>query len=120
MSGGLLILCEVMKMFQIRGDTIFVTRGDSAVFNLDLLDADGNPFALQSGDVLTFTVKKTTSDKDALIQKNVTDAIVLKPSDTSGLAYGRYAYDLQLTRANGYVETIITPSTFIVGEEVTF
>lgn len=30
-------------MFQIRGDTIFVTRGDSAVFNLDLLDADGNP-----------------------------------------------------------------------------
>lgn len=107
-------------MFQIRGDTIFVTRGDSAVFNLDLLYADGNPFALQSGDVLTFTVKKTTSDKDALIQKNVTDAIVLKPSDTSGLAYGRYVYDLQLTRANGYVETIITPSTFIVGEEVTF
>ena len=36
-------MCEVMKMFQIRGDTIFVTRGDSAVFNLDLLDAVCEP-----------------------------------------------------------------------------
>ena len=63
---------------------------------------------------------KETSDKEALISKTVTNAIVLTPSDTNDLPYGKYVYDLQLNRANGYVETIITPSTLIIGEEVTF
>ncbi len=99
---------------------MFVTRGDSAIFSLGLVDVDGNPFTLGDGDMLTFTVKKSTSDKDAVISKQVTDAVVLAPEDTSNLAYGRYVYDLQLTRKNGYVETIVTPSTFLIGEEVTF
>ncbi len=108
-------------MYQVRGNnTLFVTRGDSAVFGLNLTGADGNAYTLADGDKLTFTVKKTTSDKDALITKDVTTDIVLQPSDTNGLEYGRYVYDLQLTRANGDVETIVTPSAFIVGEEVTF
>lgn len=99
-------------MYSVKGEnTLFVTRGDSASFRLDLIDADGSPFVLQQDDKLTFTVKKTTSDKEALISKTVTNAIVLTPSDTN---------DLQLNRANGYVETIITPSTLIIGEEVTF
>nr|DAY76043.1 MAG TPA: hypothetical protein [Caudoviricetes sp.] len=108
-------------MYSVKGEnTLFVTRGDSASFRLDLIDADGSPFILQQDDKLTFTVKKTTSDKEALISKTVTNAIVLTPSDTNDLPYGKYVYDLQLNRANGYVETIITPSTLIIGEEVTF
>lgn len=70
---------------------------------------------------MTFTVKKTVNDTDAVISKNITDGnLHLSPDDTAGLDYGAYVYDCQLTTSDGRVCTFITPHRFQVLEEVTF
>ena len=42
------------------------------------------------------------------------------PEDTHELPYKIYKYDVQLTLADGFVDTIIPPTDFIVKEEVTW
>lgn len=108
-------------MIKIRNNAIHITRGDSANINVTVANSDGTSYSLQDGDTITFTVKKTTSDKDAIISKNLSDNVIhIVPSDTSALEYGNYVYDCQLTTATGAVCTFIAPTLFKVEEEVTF
>jgi hypothetical protein len=106
-------------MFKIEGTKIYLTRGDSAEFNINIIDADGNPYELQEGDLVEFTIKEDIYSSDALIYKTGT-TIVIEPSDTSRLRYGTYVYDVQVTLSDGTVDTIIPPSEFKVLSEVTF
>ena len=103
-------------------NNITLTRGDSASISVTLKNPDGTDYNLQSGDELLFTVKYNCITEDIIIQKDIsTDAIInLIPSDTKDLLYGEYFYDVQLTRANGSVNTVIPPRDFIVAKEVTF
>lgn len=103
-------------------NNITLTRGDSASISVALKNPDGTDYNLQSGDELLFTVKYNCITEDIIIQKDIsTDAIInLIPSDTKDLLYGEYFYDVQLTRANGSVNTVIPPRDFIVAKEVTF
>lgn len=103
-------------------NNITLTRGDSASISVALKNPDGTAYNLQSGDELLFTVKYNCITEDIIIQKDIsTDAIInLIPSDTKDLLYGEYFYDVQLTRANGDVNTVIPPRDFIVAKEVTF
>lgn len=98
-------------------------RGDTVEFNIIVqqLDENGNisEYTLEEGDVLTFTVKKNTKTKEPLIQKTGVHITIL-PEDTQDLDYKTYKYDVQLTMANGTVDTIIPPSDFIVQDEVTW
>lgn len=106
-------------MFLIEGTTIQLTRGDSAEFDIAVTDASGNPYELQDGDEIKFTVKRSVYDKNALIQKTGS-RIRINPEDTAELSYKKYVYDVQVTMADGTVDTIIPPSTFEVLGEVTF
>ena len=106
-------------MFIITDTTIQITRGDSGYFDITLLNADGSTYAMQEGDVLEFTVKKNTKTEEVLIHKTGQNIEIL-PADTKNLKYGTYTYDVQFTSAVGLVDTVITPSAFIVAEEVTF
>lgn len=112
-------------MYKIDDDGTFeIIRGDSAEFDiyLPILDEEGqiiDEYTLQEGDVLLFTVKKNTKTKDIIMQKSG-QHIEIVPSDTHNLSYGNYAYDVQLTYNNGFVDTVIPPTKFIVCEEVTF
>lgn len=103
-------------------NNITLTRGDSASISVTLKNPDGTDYNLQSGDELLFTVKYNCITEDIIIQKDIsTDTIInLIPSDTKDLLYGEYFYDVQLTRANGDVNTVIPPRDFIVAKEVTF
>lgn len=110
-------------MFEARGDTLFVTRGDSVYFPLDLHDEHGCLAELHDGDTLTFTVKKRLGTRP-VIQKKIEVgkmplAIILDKEDTEDLNTGVYLYDLCLTRGDAYRETIKTPHKFIVGESIT-
>lgn len=106
-------------MFQIEDNSISLTRGDSARIDITVVDAEGEEYELQEGDVLLFTVKSSVNDKDILIQKS--GAIVnLLPADTEDLEYGKYVYDVQLTLLDGTVNTIIAPSTFKIMSEVSW
>lgn len=108
-------------MFRVSGSTIAITRGDTGIFTLALNDSKGAPYDFSNDEVL-FTVKKTVQDTEALIQKRIIygENVTILPVDTSQLPYGSYVYDIQVTTAGGIVDTVITPSPFVVKEEVTF
>ena len=103
-------------------NNVTLTRGDSASISVALKNPDGSDYTLQSGDVLLFTVKYNCITEDIIIQKDISsDGIInLIPADTNNLLYDVYFYDVQLTRANGDVNTVIPPRDFIVAKEVTF
>ena len=103
-------------------NNITLTRGDSASINVGLKNPDGTDYNLQSGDVLLFTVKYNCITEDIIIQKDISsDAVInLIPSDTNTLLYGVYFYDVQLTKADGSVNTVIPPRDFTIDKEVTF
>lgn len=78
------------------------------------------------GDIVRFTVKKDANTTAKVLQKVVTeftdgDAIIdILPSDTKGLRFGTYVYDVQVTDGDGAVTTIIPFSRFVIREEVTY
>ena len=110
-------------MLHIKDDgTIRLTRGDTARLTIPIINSASNSeYAMQSGDVLFFTVKKSAKDTNYLFQKKVIGAnsIHIKPEDTDNLSFGKYKYDVQLTTASGDVYTIIEPSVFEIMEEIT-
>lgn len=99
---------------------IFLTRGDSAFFDVEIRQGDG-VYQPMEGDVLYFSVKKSPNDTEYCIKKSFspTEPIIIEPVDTNGMAFGRYMYDVQLTRATGEVYTIVEPKYFYVKEEIT-
>lgn len=105
---------------------INLTRGDSDSIEIVMQDEDGAQINFTTGDTVYFTVKTDDSTATKILQKVITSftdgkaVINIVPSDTSSLQYGAYLYDIQWNRADGTVTTIITPSLFVVGPEVTY
>lgn len=102
---------------------IKLTRGDTAKLSVHPTigeDEEKQPYIVQEDDVLTFTVKKSYEDKEAVIEKKLTGSTTfhIEPKDTKGLAFGKYKYDVQLTTAAGENYTFIDKKDFILTEEV--
>lgn len=124
---------------RVKGTNIYLTRGDTAFFTLDVeLEEE---FEI---DKVFFTVKRNTKTENIVFQKywslgdpNGIDVsqsppltenssvfdIEIENSDTANLDFGLYRYDVQInyTDDNDYegVLTIIKPSIFGIEEEVT-
>ena len=107
-------------MLYIEGNTIRLTRGDTAYLNIPLVTTE-EAYEMNPEDTLTFSVKKSTRDADYIFQKVVTgtNAFHIEPTDTSELAFGKYVYDVELNTIDNDVFTVIPPSTFEVLVEVT-
>lgn len=97
---------------------IKMVRGDTVIFKVRIIDSNDTDYELQEGDMVTFTVKQRSADITPLIQKHG-DLIKIDPEDTSCLPFGRYFYDVQLTFADGTVDTIIPKNVFEIAEEIT-
>ena len=107
-------------MFRIDDENVItLTRGDTCAFDVEIKTDSGATYIPQEGDVVTFTVKKDTKTSDIIIQKTGS-TVVLNPADTHSLKYGSYLYDVTLTTSSQAVYTIITPTEFIIAEEVNF
>ena len=93
---------------------ITMFRGDTVALDVEmpLYSADGTPtgdvYELQDGDYLTLTVRALPSRTSPVLfsTKSTTTRILIVPSDTENIDPGEYSADIELTRANGYVETI--------------
>lgn len=108
-------------MFKVENNNINMIRGDSGVFTITITDTDGTPVELTDGDVLTFTLRRAARNPAIVLQKIIVGGeLNIKPSDTEGLAFGAYVYDIELRRADGYVDTVIPPHKFLLMEEVTY
>lgn len=107
--------------YKIRKSNISLTRGDTLRAQITLLDADGNPYEFQEGDSVRFAMKKHYLDEHPLILKDIpTDSLILElePMDTKPLEFGDYVYDIQLTTADGIVDTFIDKGSMVLTEEV--
>lgn len=108
-------------MFKVDNNNISMIRGDSGAFTISITDTDGSPVELTGGDVLTFTLRRAARNPAIVLQKIIADGeLDIKPADTEGLTFGAYVYDIELKRADGYVDTVIPPHEFLLMEEVTY
>lgn len=114
--------------YSIKGNTITLTRGDTFMGKVNLT-VDGETYAPNDEDVIRFAVKhkdmtpgkKDYVDEEPLIEKIIPNnslVLRLESSDTNELDFGDYVYDIQITFADGSVDTFITASTFRITPEV--
>lgn len=110
----------------VDGNNLKMTRGDSETISISFVDKDKVPVVFSKEDIMYFTVKKSINTKRIAIQKIIRDfpngelKIDIEPSDTSGLTFGDYVYDIQFNKHDGTVKTIVPPSDFVIGGEVTY
>lgn len=100
-------------MYGAEDNTIFITRGDSAAFSVIIESDDGSVTGITDTDDVEFIMK---NGNETLLKRKInSNTLYLMPSDTSGLPYGDYTYDLTL---NGVAA--IKNAKISVENEVTF
>lgn len=112
-------------MIEIEGTTITITKGDSALITVQAFNPDGSAYEPEEGDTIRFAMKRNYYDAEPILVKDIsldTMELRLEPEDTkdleAGPANGRYKYDIELSKADGTVDTFIPRATLIVLEEV--
>lgn len=108
-------------MQKIAGSRITLTRGDTFKATVAMIQPDGEEYKPQEGDTVRFAMKKRYSDASVLLEKQIpndTLLLCLDPEDTKDLNFGSYVYDVELTYANGDVDTFIDRATIELTEEV--
>ena len=115
-------------MTSVTDTKITMTRGDTLRVEISI-QRDEEPYVPEAGDVVKFYLKhnvmnsKRTAYKDEqpLVTKDIpieTMALTLDPSDTKTLDFGQYVYDLEITFANGTVDTFINNAILELVPEV--
>jgi len=101
---------------------ISLTRGDTGLFHLVLVDKDGSEYVPAEGSKLRFAMstKYYSSREEVVILKDIpidTMELEIRPEDTKTLKPTTYKYDIELTDEVGHVSTVVM-STFKITEEV--
>lgn len=107
-------------MIRIQGTTITMTRGDTLSVTVGIYQGDAE-YQVQDDDVVRFAMKKSYYDSEPIILKtldNDTLQLQLDPEDTKDLEYGQYVYDIEITMADGTVDTFIAEAKLILAKEV--
>ena len=107
--------------YSISGTNITMTRGDTMVALITITQPNGYPYVPSEGDKIRFAMKEDYSDVKPLLIKDIpidTMQLVIEPEDTADLHFGKYVYDVQLTKADGVVDTFITKANIRIAEEV--
>lgn len=116
-------------MFKVGKDyTIEMIDGDTGKLKINF-----DNYQLQTGDKLYLSVSSAQASRSRMVQAasvyifqevlriespSTSAVITITPEDTKGKD-GEYIYDVQLTTSEGYVDTIIPPSKFIIKRGVT-
>lgn len=104
----------------VNGTNLYMTRGDT-----EFIGVNFSNYTLKPGDIIEFTVRNWVNG-EVILNKKLTSlsgnkaVISIEPKDTENLNFSTYVYDIQLTYDGGKVKTIVTPSEFVIGEEVTY
>lgn len=110
--------------YRTYGTEIRLTRGDTMDLKIKIRMHDTKELYIpRPTDKIFFGMKKRIEDDVCVIYKEIprnTMILHLDSADTKNLECGNYWYDIQLTRADGYVSTFITKSLFRLLEEVCY
>lgn len=112
----------------INGTAITMTRGDTLRVQVNI-QRDGESYTPAAGDAVRFALKRARyknsggnfCDDEPLLRKDIpTDTMLLElaPEDTKPLRFGKYVYDIQITFADGTVDTFIPTADFLLTPEV--
>ena len=104
----------------LTGTNISMTRGDTETLTIRC----SVPF--EDGDVVYMTVRED-AESPVQFQKVIEEfgeqgeaVIVIDSEDTENMAFGDYLYDIQVTRMDGRVKTLVKPAKFTLTEEITY
>ena len=98
---------------------ISMTRGDSESLTVKGL-------SLVHGDIIYMTARTNVNSVTKELEKKITEfvngeaVIGITPEDTKNMRFMTYVYDIQLTRADGSVTTIIKEHELKIEGEVTY
>ena len=93
--------------YSVSGTMITLTRGDTFSALITITDLNDNQYIPMNGDRIRFAMKNDYNDETPL-----------NPEDTKHLPFGKYVYDIELTKATGEVDTFITKAILKLTEEV--
>ena len=108
-------------MIEIKKNNITVTKGDSLPLHITCMDGD-RAYTPIEGDSIRFALSKGYKGEKGyvlILSKNVpldTYDITISATETGNLEYITYNYDVELTHANGIVDTFISGTLEITGE----
>lgn len=106
-------------MFYINETDIYLTRGDTANFHLDILDGE-DEYTLKETDILTLSVKKNAKQEKVYLKVYGDNSgnFTILPSQTKNMYFGEYEYDIQLYINEREVYTVVPVSKFTVLKEI--
>lgn len=112
----------------VDGNNMYMIRGDSEIITVSCTDQQGEDIKFVTGqDTVYFTVKVSPSVTTKIFQKVITtfDAtgvavVEINPEDTKLLSYREYKYDIQWTKHDGTIKTLVPMSSLFIQEEITF
>lgn len=115
-------------MINIDNNKITLTRGDTFTAQVKIYLND-NEYTPAENDVVRFYLKrdlktmdgKKYKDADPLITKEIpisTMILRIDSEDTKPLAFGDYVYDIEITFADGRIDTFINNEKFKIVAEV--
>lgn len=104
-------------MINVNGTNIEMTRGDTLILQVTIYQ-DDEPYVPQEGDAVRFAMKhaKLNGSKTQFVDVEPvatadipTDTMLLRleSEQTKSLEFGDYIYDIQITFADGTVDTFI-------------
>ena len=97
-------------MQKVTDTKIELTRGDTFKAQVVMVKY-GEEYTPQDGD----TIRLYNNEK---VIPNDTLSLRLEPSDTKPLGFGEYVYDIEITFADGDVDTFINNAQFVLVPEV--
>ncbi len=108
---------------RVDGKTIYLTRGDTfrRCVEAFLPESETEKYTPTAGDSVRFAMKRTYEDVNPLLVKEIpidTMVLTLDPEDTKRLPFGKYFFDIEITYANGQVDTFIPKGRIYLTEEV--
>lgn len=115
-------------MVRVSGNTIVMTRSDTAEIVISIVDENEEEYIPQETDVIRFAVKKNYSDDDqeVLIYKEIPHDTMLLRIDSSDTKFlempGTYRFDIEIRiddgTEEGFVSTFITNGRLKIKEEI--
>ena len=117
-------------MYKIDGTTIYLIRGDTLIVQLGIKQKNGQnveTYTPAPTDIVRFTLKhsdltvnKTAYlDKSPLVEKIIpTDTLILRleSTDTKDLDFGKYDYNVEITREDNIVDTFLSGKLYLKAE----
>lgn len=107
-------------MVKINDNNIYLTRGDTVTFDIDLTDEDDNPYIMSSDEYIVFSLRRLYAKGEVLLTiQSDTPSFSITTNDTKNLTFGKYKYDIYLmNETDGMLNTFIADREFYIGEEV--